>query len=236
MSLALMMPLLLIAYEQPAIILPPDPMVVEDTALVVKTFDQYRLFLQERECFMNYEDILKTVNELECGNVETPLEDIKTCLESKGHQVMLVKAEYRPELPYFYTADGRTFGKADSFFDFLLQLYCPEVLHMALPTSADTPVAANSRPAAEDVNFDAYLLGGRNGRPEDGFKVRLVFKRDSVSLLDIDTEEPIEIYLDDVIEASGNSPFELVTRSEVFYLKFLDGKSLVKKRLENAIR
>lgn len=237
MSLFLMMPLLLIAYEQPAIVLPPDPMVVEDTALVVKTFEQYRLFLQERECFMNYEDILKTVNELECGTVESSLEDIKACLESKGHQVMLVKGEYRPELPYFYTADGRTFGKTESFFDFLLQLYCPEVLHMALPTSTDKPVAASSKQAGgEELNFDAYLLGGRNGRPEDGYKVRLLFKRDSVSLLDIDTEEPIEIYLDDVIEASGNNPFELVTRSEVYYLHFLDGKSLVKKRLENAIR
>ncbi|CAM2008100.1 hypothetical protein [Acanthopleuribacter pedis] len=235
MSLVSVIPLMLMAFEKPAIVLPPDPMVVEDSALVVKTFNQYRQFLADWQCLLNYEDILKTVSDLECGTVETPLEDIKTCLESKGYQVTLVKAEFRPERPYFYTADRRTFGKTESFFEFLISLYCNDEAHVQVPVPNPQAPTVSATQAA-DVNFDAYLLGGRNGRAEDGYRVRLVFKRDSFDLLDVDTEEPIEIYIDDVIKASGENPFELVTRSEVLYLKFLDGKNQVKKRLENAVR
>ena len=220
------------------IVLPPDPMVVEDTTLAGVTFNQYRRFVDDRECFMGYDLMIKTIDELKCATIETPLEDVKSCLEKNGFRVMLVKAEYRPELPYFYTGDGKTFGRADSFFDYCLQLYCPEELHMAPPTAdaGANPTEAEPKVVESNVAFDAYLLSGRNGLVEDAFKIRLIFKRDSVSLLDVDTNDPIEVYHDDVVDVQAGQPIELVTRTEVFYLQLLEEKKSLLKRLQDVVR
>ena len=247
---------------QSVVFLPPDMSAIEKPAEASMVFTAYLQFLESNTCFMGYQEILSKLDQWKCGSPDTPMSDLQTCLVEKGWEVVLVTATPDQGRIAFQLGDEYLFS-FDEVLAKLAELHCgdaapvvaeatppPTTMPAEEPTASEPEPVVSTPPPVEPtrpepkpvskpkvkVNYDAFLLGSKDGRAEDGFKVRVSLESEKIMLFDIETSDEIPIYLDGVIEVRTGEPFEIVTREEVFYLQFVDQSAQIVKRLGNVNR